>query len=700
MKPSTVFRPEVQGLRTIAVLGVVLFHLWPNRLTGGYVGVDVFFVISGFLITEHLLRERAATGRIALSSFYARRIRRLLPAALLVLAATAVGVIALAPTSLTRPFLTEVGASALYVENWLLAVNSVDYFASEAAASPVQHYWSLSVEEQFYLVWPLLLLAAFWIAGKRGAHTGRVVGVALGALFIASLAYSVIVTDRSPSFAYFATPAHAWEFAAGGLLAIVATRLDHPAWMQRTALRAAISWAGLAAIGLSMVWFDGETPFPGSLALVPVLGTLAVIAARSSSAIWAPSRLLDVRPTQFIGDVSYSLYLWHWPLIVLLPMLTGRPLGTIDKLVILASTIVLAWLTRRYVEVPIIRWKGVSRRRYSYAFAAVGSAAVLALCAMPIQHLDREARQVEASFAASLEVSDECFGGSALATDPDECAYRLNLDPQLDYEPRPARDEYAALASATLSPTSQEDPCTRGSFDSWDCAWGPDNAEAVIVLVGDSHAEHLSPALAYQIEEHDWQVRTITKRSCPIVVADWSASEETENKENADACRTWRERTIDRLASDPDVDVIVAANYTHRIGSEGDPADVDTLSDALSRTWNELGASGASVLVVADTPLSAKEFPETCVAEADGAPNCSAPRADALPEDAMRHSIDSGASTAELVDLTDAFCDDARCYGVIGGLGVYRDRHHLNPAFALSLAPWFTGPLEGALTAE
>ncbi len=697
-KPANpMFRPEVQGLRALAVLGVVLFHLWPLRLTGGYVGVDVFFVISGFLISEHLIREQQANGRIVLSSFYARRIRRLLPAALLVLAITAIGVVLLSPRSEIRGFLTEVAASALYVENWLLAFESVDYFAAESAASPVQHYWSLSVEEQFYLVWPLIVVGAFWV-GQRRRHDGRpVVAAAFLLLFVLALAYSIVVTHASPSFAYFATPAHAWEFAAGGLLALTSKRLESAGWIARHRLRAAMSWAGLVAIAGSMLFFDGATPFPGALALVPVLGTIAVIAAGTPDVAWSPTRALSARPIQFVGDVSYALYLWHWPLIVLAPALLVRELGTVDKVIILGATVVLAWLTRNHVELPIIRSRSLRGRRYSFGFAALGSASVIVLCAVPIQDLDRQAREIAATLEAHMQSADGCFGAVALDESDSACGHRLEVDPAFDFEVETREAAYTSIASASLGRALSDDPCSVGPFGSRECTWGSSDAEHVIVLVGDSHAEQLSPALAYQTESHDWQVRSITKRSCPMVVEEWVASEAVDYSQNEQSCRQWREETIERLGQDPDIDAIVAASFTHRIGRDGAESDVSDMAEALSRTWARLGESGAAVVVAADTPLSAVALPATCLAHAVQDEECSAARADALPADPARRSVAADQAGTSLLDLTDAFCDDTRCFGAIGGLRVYDDEHHLTPAFALSLAPLITASLEGAI---
>ena len=281
-RPQHDYRPEVQGLRALAVGLVVLYHLWPDRLTGGYVGVDVFFVISGYLITSHLQRELQATGSIQLKRFWARRIRRLLPASLLVLAVSAVGVVALLPATVWMQSARQIGAAALYVQNWALAGDAVDYMAADNVPTVAQHYWSLSVEEQFYLVWPVLILVlARWSWRSRGrrAAPGRGMLVpGLVVLALASLAWSVVATATDRSAAYFVTPTRVWEFAAGALLALLGVARLGPSRGAGLALgRAGRDRRVRAAV-------RRRHAFPGWIALVPVLGTVAVIAAGTTAA--------------------------------------------------------------------------------------------------------------------------------------------------------------------------------------------------------------------------------------------------------------------------------------------------------------------------------------------------------------------------------------------------------------------------------
>ncbi len=340
------FLPEIQALRAVAVTLVVLFHLWPHRFTGGYVGVDVFFVISGYLITSHLLREVDATGRLDLTAFYARRARRLLPASLAVLLACLVAALFLLPVELRAVNAKEILASAFYVQNLYLATKAVTYSASNDVASSVQHFWSLSAEEQFYLLWPSLIIGSLFVARRwLRRHTTRAVGATLVTLTLLSFVFSVWFTSTNQSAAYFVTPTRAWEFGLGALVVLGQRR-----WSVSDRGRLVLRWAGVAGIAVSGLTFTEATAFPGYAAALPCLATVAVIVAGDTGARDPLSALVRARVTQWLGNVSYSVYLVHWPLIVFTPYILGTVLSWPTKVGVIGVTLVLAHLSKRYVE--------------------------------------------------------------------------------------------------------------------------------------------------------------------------------------------------------------------------------------------------------------------------------------------------------------------------------------------------------------
>jgi len=688
---KTAIRPEIQALRAVAVAGVVIFHLWPNRLTGGYAGVDVFFVISGFLITAHLLREGYSTGGISVSRFYARRIRRLLPAAFLVLAVTLVGIFTLSPTRDWPFFLQSVAASALYVENWFAAVNAVDYFASENAASPVQHYWSLSAEEQFYLVWPLLILLTFLFTAKRTALRPRVLAAVLGLVFVGCLAYSVIATPLDPTFVYFATPAHGWEFAAGGLLALGADRLERSRWQDFVVVRSLASTVGLVLIVVSFFIFDADTVFPGWVALIPVVGTVAVIAAGTGLARWAPTSWLSWRPVQFVGDTSYATYLWHWPLIVFAPALLVRPLGFVDKVVILVAVLLLSWLTRRYVERPVIEGVAWRPRRVAYGAAAAATAVIVGAALVPIPVLHDQAVAAQQQIADRVDGGDDCLGAPALEST--DCEFRLSVDPAFT---GPEALEVPPVSTLRgVDDVALSSSCADAAHGSSECVAGPADASAVIALVGDSHAEAVQPGVEFSTTERDWEVRSYTRRSCPAIDAEWSAQPEYSYKEGDPECRAWRASMIEQIAADPDIDVVVVSSFGRRYGATD--AATEEMAAALSRTWMRWVEAGKEVVVVGELPTTSSDV-ATCVTKRDASTDCSRPRAEAMAPEPMERAVQLAASPhITVMDLSPGVCDDELCYAAVGGLPVYEDWHHLTPAFARSLTPLMLPSIDSAL---
>ena len=365
-------RPEIQALRALAVGVVVLHHFWPVLAPAGYIGVDVFFVVSGYLITGMLVRELETTGRLSLSRFYGRRLRRILPSAVVVLAVTSVVTALAVPADEAARWFRQILASTLFVQNWLLAAETATDADAGLPSTPVEHYWSLSVEEQFYLVWPIVLLLATGLAARASRFGRTVPAVVIGLVTATSFVVCVVVTGLDNNAAYFSTVTRAWEFGVGALLALA------PVMTGLLGVRRAVSWLGLAAIVASVYVATDVAAFPGVIALLPALGATAVIWAGTPSGRSSTVPLVRFPPVQHLGDISYALYLWHWPVVVLAPFITGRPSGNATMAALLAVAVVLAWATTRYVERPI-RFGTTARTRPGTGWLVAATGALVLL---------------------------------------------------------------------------------------------------------------------------------------------------------------------------------------------------------------------------------------------------------------------------------------------------------------------------------
>ncbi|TQL55793.1 acyltransferase family protein [Subtercola boreus] len=746
---SAHFLPHIQGLRAIAVLLVVIYHFWPGRLTGGYIGVDVFFVISGFLITQQLSRELERTDRIRLPTFWAKRVRRLLPAALLVLLFSAVMTLTIMPLSALAENVREILASTFYVENWALAANSVDYLAASNDASLVQHYWSLSLEEQFYLVWPILLLAAsaFGVRrfAKRRSAGGLVDGIAAGGpavstsaggpaagrdrwnamialvvlATVASFVLSIVFTKNDPASAYFVTYTRVWEFGVGALLALLPRFRPTRVWQSNL-----LGYAGIVAvIGAGFV-YDRNTPFPGYAALVPVLGTAAIIVSHRTTRRLDAASVLGSRVPRFIGDISYSLYLWHWPLIVVAPFVPGWGLSIYNRIALLAICFLLAWLTKKFVEDPTRRWTFWTKRkpRVSFAFMIAGMA-VASLAIGGVSVVQQPKYDAAASELASAVANlPDCFGaasgptpvitgalsgsaasgaaGGAAGTDA-----AASVDPLVQLSGTNPGCTDPALADTIIPspgfgnadrPAHPECLVTLNDSNLYACHFGAADGTAGaprVALIGDSHAYQLLGPFIQLAEQNGWALTTYIKGGCT-----WN----TEAMTGADAfsvsCNTWRSNLTAELATVQPFDAVFTASLAEE-GVPGTSADGQALAAGFSAAWNQVTTLGTPVITMVDNP-SWSDDPNKCLRTGSAA-DCVEPRADGLVADppvALAAAASAAAGqNVTLLDFTNTFCTAEDCLAVVGGANVYRDQDHLTNTFAMTLAPYFKAVVLAAL---
>jgi peptidoglycan/LPS O-acetylase OafA/YrhL len=650
------FRADIQGLRAVAIVCVVLYHAGVPFLAGGYVGVDVFFVISGFLITDLLWRELKTAGRLSFAGFYARRARRLLPMAMLVVVFTMIASAALLPPLEVRSVWKDGLATATYWANYRFAALHTNYLAASGPPSPFLQYWSLGVEEQFYLLWPLLLVVASGVVLRRtpARHRSPSRSWAIGALGIvaaSSFGFSLWLTRADEPWAFFSLPSRAWELALGGLLALGAP------WLSRLprAVQATTAWAGLATIVGAAVAFGASTPFPGTAALAPALGAAAVIAGGFVPATWGPTVLLRRSPLQLGGDISYSWYLWHWPLLVLAPYALGHPLSVPQGLVVAAASALVAWLSYVLVEQPARRsaWLAGRPLRSLSAGASIGAAGatvcVLATTFLPslqgqgaaaqVAHLSaapppggnapggpspawQAGRTRQPGGAASRGLAHARSSDSAGTTSPTKSALApasksaaqvaaaavgarlLAQEREVGATVRASVDLRALPSNLdpplTEAPSSEAPPfldgCLLGYAGTYQppCIFGDASSKQTVVLFGDSHATMWFPAFDQVATAKHWRLVVWTKAACPP--EDVSIFNPDTDSEYT-TCNQWRAQELASIKALHPLLVVVgtAPNYNrlYDIAQDG-PAWMA----GLTHTIDALRASGAHVLVM------------------------------------------------------------------------------------------------------
>ena len=598
---------QIQGLRALAALLVTIFHA--KLLPGGFIGVDIFYVISGYLITGLILREIENTGKLDLQSFYQRRIKRLLPTSVFVLFVTAsVGMFVL--PAITRDALgRDLFAASTYISNYLFAWWENDYQNLDATPSPFIHYWSLAVEEQFYVVWPIfiLLLSRY---GKRAVFRG------IAAVTFLSLLLSIYQTQTSPIWAFYSLPTRAWELGFGALLLFVRDTF----WKNRF-----IPWFGVIGIALASFRFDEKTAFPGINALLPVVSTAVLI---GSISIWprAFNDLSNNRISQWLGSISYPLYLWHWPALVLPSSALGRPLRIRERIFCIILTIILAHFTSKYIEQPIRHKKIAGEKIYQF-FAAT---TVLSLVAGVI-----------ISFSSSSMITVK-------GTD-----YRFNL------------------VEVMQKPAVYGDDChsNYGETESGECTYGDLNSETTIVLYGDSHAAQWFPTLLKLANEKGFKLVSLTKSACPSVDVPRADQGAYKNVH----CETWRDKSVKRIKQIRPAAVILSS-YQYFTPPSGYSNKNKWWKDGQEGLLSSLRGSSDHLIYISDTPKPLRDIPN-CLASRD-VNSCNT--TERTPVKIIRDF--------EIIDPTPWLCTKL-CPAIQDGYVVYRDSSHISVAAALALKP-------------
>ncbi|OKJ23632.1 acyltransferase [Streptomyces sp. CB00316] len=663
------FRPDIEGLRAVAVLAVLAFHAGIPGLAGGFIGVDVFFVISGYLITGLLVREAISTGRIRLGGFFSRRARRLLPSAAVVLAAVAVAGAWLTVPLRRTDLEYDVLAAALSVANWRFVSQRTDYLAAGHDQSPLLHFWSLAVEEQFYLFWAPLLAVAVLCAARavrRGRAVRSVVALVTGALVVGSFALSLHWTAHSVSLAYLGTPSRVWQFGVGALLALLPWHLlrgPRP-------LRLLCGWGGAAAIGWCVVAYDASTPYPGYAALVPTLATAAVILAaipgrgeRNVQGAYGVGRLLAGRAPRAVGRLSYNLYLWHWPVLVLAEVRLGT-LGWPARTALTLAAVLPALATMRWVEQPLRRSRTVCelpRRGLAVGVSAIVLPVALALVVgTATLHLMGPTTPVDVKGLPPGAASGPSLLGASAG------------DGSVVPNPAQARKDFPPDRNCQVAPEVTRSP---------ECLFGAVDSQDRIVLLGDSHAgQWFSPMLALA-SQRGWALQQLVKQGCPLPRL---AVDSPQLGRAYRECDTWRADALERLRTGPKPRLIVVASLNRYT------TDRQLLAAAWEKTLKPLRETGAPIVYIEDTPVPGTDIPACVSGAPDDAAACAFRRTEAIWADPLARRIAAGAVPGvRAISVNPVLCpgDGPTCPAVRDRILLYRDDAHLTNAAAVVLTP-------------
>lgn len=645
------YRGDIEGLRAVAIALVVAAHAGVTWLAGGFVGVDVFFVLSGYLITGLLVQEIRSTGKLGFAAFYARRLRRLLPALLLMMGVTCLlGWLLVAPSQQADQA-TAAASAALWLSNFHFALSNLDYFSPGAETSLFLHTWSLGVEEQFYLVWPLLLVLAMgaW-AGAAKARSSSRLKLAMLAVFVLSLLLCLWWTQTAPRLAFYMMPSRAWQFALGALVflycgAPAAAGSATPRAGESQRGRAVLGWLGLAMIIAAALLLNGRMPYPGAWALLPAFGAAGVLVAGARAADTGVARLLSLQPMQAIGRVSYAWYLWHWPVLLLGATVVDMH-NPWARLGLVILSLAIAVLSYHWLETPIRRNASLVARPRMATFAAVALMFAAGMLAI-YWHNDAAYRMTQPEQLRYVKVRSDA-----------PIIYRMGCD-----------DWYH---SATVEV----------------CAFGPTDASHTAVAIGDSIALQWFPTFAEVFNKPGWRLLVLTKSSCPMVAAPLFypriGRQYTE-------CAQWRRDALRRVAAiKPDI-VILGSTYTYDLSKRewvgGTAKVLQTISAAIGHVY-----------VLRATPTLPFDGP-ACLAPRSalyaaltGKSACTGPARTAHSNEVYvwLQQAASGFANASVIDMTDAVCPDGRCRAQQHGMIVYRDSQHMTATFARSLADEFT----------
>lgn len=651
------FRLEIEGLRAVAAILVAIYHIWLNRVSGG---VDVFFTISGFLITTSLLSMYRKEGKIRPFTYLIKLLKRLIPSAWFIALVTFILSVFLAPTYTRPQYFSELVSSLLYFENWRLAFDAVDYLAQNNEASPFQHYWALGIQFQFYLIWVLLFLIAMGIKKLLPTLPYKKIILGLfGVVFVFSLSYSIFLTSDNQAFAYYHTFTRVWEFSLGGILSLVIHRVSFPktvAWIT--------GWLGLIALLLVGLVLQVSTVFPGYAALWPTGAAVLILLAGNQSTRWSAYRLLSSKPLVSFGKVSYAFYLWHWPILVLFLKYFDR--GTVSikaGLAMIALSIALAYFTIYVVETPLRTMRTTTKQTALYL---AGLSIVVGL-GLSVYYGKTIPKQM------LVETYGDHLGATAHQVENNPFYYDEDtLAPSIDQSLFDLSDIY-------------EDKCIQvnNHIDINECEYGEtEDYQSTIILAGGSHAAHWQPMLDEYGKENNVRIKTILKGNCRF---------STEDTTDTPECTDWFDNVVDAILEDPP-DLI----FTH--GDVSSPEWRGIIPDGFKEAWSIFEKEDIPFFLVRDTPRMGAMVPH-CLSDAKGdfIEDCRIAKEEAIALVSPLVETWNLPKDTVTLDATDYFCDEDYCYPIIGNVIAYFDDNHITASLSRTFMPIFEDKLNQAL---
>lgn len=650
------YRSDVEGLRAVAILLVVSYHIWFGRVSGG---VDVFLMLSAFFLTRSFVRGMVDGSPVSQSRRLLGTFRRLVPTAAATLILVLVTVRLVYPSTMWQTIWEQTWASLFYAQNWLLAVDAVDYYARSQTLSPLQHFWSLSVQGQAFVIWAALLAVCALIARKSGRSADWAVAVVFGSVFMVSLAYSIARTASAQQTAYFDTGARLWEFAAGSLLVVL---LPHVKLGKIAS--AIVGWTGLGALVLCGVVLDVQGGFPGYLALWPVLSAAAIVLSGNRADSAGPARLLRSRPLQLVGRDAYALYLVHWPVLVTWMVLQGRSeVGFAGGVFLIGLSLVLARILTAAVDQPLRTWRRRDARTRVPIAVIAASATVVGAPVMIWQTATERRAEVIAEAAVTANP-----GALVLLRDD---VVESAADAQMVPLPSELDNEWVQLDRECAGRLASTDDLLAGS-----CFQTPNanRTSQVVIVIGDSHAQQMTGALLPVAEENGWGVVSLIRGGCAMGL----------DEMGGDGCVEWREAAIahvERIAPDALMTIVTRA----------DPGDDDEqLRPGIEGFIDRIDAAGIPIVAVRDNPRFDYDM-FGCIVDAEDPQECAMPRSGSLSHSNPALVLQRESITH--VDLTEWICPYDICEPVIGNVAVFKDDNHLTATYARTLAPALAGQL-------